>query len=77
VRRLTTIARELDLSMAQLALAWILRRSEISSVITGASRVDHVVANAVAADVTLSAEVLATIEEILANRPPCAERLML
>ncbi|NOZ28791.1 MAG: aldo/keto reductase [Chloroflexi bacterium] len=67
VRQLTAIAQELGIRMSQLALAWILRRPEISSVITGASRPEQVIDNAAASDVTLSEDVLARIEEILGN----------
>jgi voltage-dependent potassium channel beta subunit len=65
VRRLTAIAEELGISMAQLALAWILRRPEISSVIAGATRPEHVINNVKAAEVELSDDVLQRIEEIL------------
>jgi voltage-dependent potassium channel beta subunit len=65
VRQLTAIAQELGLEMGQLALAWILRRPEISSVITGATRPEQVKANAAASGVALSAEVLARIDAIL------------
>lgn len=41
VCRLTDIACELDLTTAQLAIAWILRRKEVSSVITGATRLEQ------------------------------------
>lgn len=69
VRRLTKIADGLGIEMAQLALAWILRRPEISSVITGATDPDHVRSNAEASEVSLDDDVLAQIEEILANDP--------
>jgi aryl-alcohol dehydrogenase-like predicted oxidoreductase len=55
--------------LAQLALAWILRRSELSSVITGATRVAQVVDNAAAAEIDLDAATLERIEVILNNRP--------
>lgn len=64
-RKLTEIAGDLGITMSQLALAWILRRPEISSVITGATRPDQVEANVKAADVKLDADVQAKIEEIL------------
>ena len=67
VRRLTALAKELGLEMAQLALAWILRRPEISAVITGATRPEHVVSNLKAAGVKLSADVLEEVEGILGN----------
>ncbi len=65
VRQLTELARDLGLTMAQLALAWILRRPEISSAIIGASKPQQVIENVKAAEVTLTASVLERIEEIL------------
>lgn len=41
VKCLTAIANELDITPAQLAIAWILRRKEVSSVITGATRLEQ------------------------------------
>jgi voltage-dependent potassium channel beta subunit len=69
VRQLTVLATELGLTMSQLALAWILRRPEISSAITGAARPDQALTNIKAADVTLSSDVLERIEGILDNAP--------
>jgi voltage-dependent potassium channel beta subunit len=69
VRRLTALAEELDITMAQLALAWILRRPEISATITGATKVEHVLDNVAASDVELTDDVLETIEGILDNDP--------
>jgi voltage-dependent potassium channel beta subunit len=65
VRRLTTLAEELGITMAQLALAWVLRRPEISSAITGATKVAHVLDNVKASEVELEPEVLERIEAIL------------
>lgn len=66
VRRLKPIADELNLSRAQLALAWILRHSGVSSVITGATKPHQVDENVKAAEAVLSDEVIAQIETILA-----------
>jgi aryl-alcohol dehydrogenase-like predicted oxidoreductase len=66
VQRLKPIAQELGLTMAQLALAWVLRRQEVASAIIGASRPEQVEDNAKASGVTLSAEVLRKIEEAMA-----------
>lgn len=66
VQQLKPVASELGLSMAQLALAWVLRDPSVASVITGASRPDQVNDNAAAAGVTLSPEVLSQIDQILA-----------
>lgn len=65
VRRLTALAAELGITTAQLALAWILRRPEISCVITGATRPEHVVNNVQAAEIKLGEDTLARIETIL------------
>ena len=66
VKALSAIAADHSITMGQLALAWVLRRPEISSVITGATKSSHVLDNIKAADVKLSADVLGRIEEILA-----------
>lgn len=66
VCRLTEIAQDLGVTMAQLALAWILRRPEISCVITGATKAEHVTSNVKASDVDLTPDVLDHIESILA-----------
>jgi voltage-dependent potassium channel beta subunit len=69
VRRLAALAQDLGLTMPQLALAWILRRPEISAVITGATRPEHVLSSVQAAGVRLTAEALEKIEGILGNKP--------
>ena len=50
VRQLTELATELDATTAQLAIAWVLRRKEVSSVITGASRLEQLDENLAAAE---------------------------
>jgi voltage-dependent potassium channel beta subunit len=69
VRKLKPIAEQLGLSRAQLALAWALRSPELSSVITGATRPEQVEDNVRAAEVTLSPDIIAEIDAILANKP--------
>jgi voltage-dependent potassium channel beta subunit len=71
VRRLRTIAVELGMTPAQLALAWCLKNPNVSSVITGASRPEQVAENmkAVEAAGRLTAEVMERIETILGNAP--------
>jgi aryl-alcohol dehydrogenase-like predicted oxidoreductase len=66
VQRLVPIAAELGLTVAQLALAWVLRRPEVTSAIIGASRPDQVIENAAASGVKLAPETLARIESALA-----------
>jgi len=71
VKQITPIADELGCSMAQLALAWCLKNQNISSVITGASRPEHVSENIQSLDIVekLTDEVMEQIETILDNRP--------
>ncbi|MBW4602892.1 MAG: aldo/keto reductase family protein [Calothrix sp. FI2-JRJ7] len=66
VQNLKPIAQGLNISMAQLALAWVLRDSRVSSAIIGASRPEQVADNAAASDVKLSDDVLLKIDEVLA-----------
>lgn len=65
VRRLKPIAEDLGVSRAQLALAWALRTPAVSSVIFGATRPEQVDDNIGAAELELSPEVCAAIEEAL------------
>ncbi|HET7753115.1 MAG TPA: aldo/keto reductase family protein [Anaeromyxobacteraceae bacterium] len=67
VQELKPIAAELGLTMAQLALAWVLRRPEVSSAIIGASRPEQVEENARASGVKLDAAVLKRIDEALSG----------
>ncbi len=65
VKALKAIADDLNITRAQLALAWCLRQPGVSSVITGATKPEQVVDNAKAGDVELSADVIEAIENIL------------
>jgi aryl-alcohol dehydrogenase-like predicted oxidoreductase len=65
VQRLRPIADGLDITLAQLALAWILREPNVASAIVGASRPEQVEANAAASGVELDAATLAAIDEAL------------
>ncbi len=71
VKKLEPIARELDGTLAQLALAWCLRTPHVSTVITGASRVEQVTENMKAIRVLerLTDAVQARIEKVLGNKP--------
>ncbi len=68
VKKLTTLAETLGITMSQLALAWILRRDEISCAIIGATNEEQLKENLAASDVKLSGEVLAKIELILGSK---------
>jgi aryl-alcohol dehydrogenase-like predicted oxidoreductase len=67
VQQLRPVADELGLSMAQLALAWVLREPNVASAIIGASRPEQVEDNAAASGIELSEETLARIDEILGD----------
>jgi 1-deoxyxylulose-5-phosphate synthase len=67
VQQLRPIAEELGLSMAQLALAWVLREENVASAIIGASRPEQIEDNAGASDVELGSETLVRIDEILGD----------
>lgn len=69
VKKLQIIADSLDVTVEQLALAWILRREEISCAITGATKPDHVESNVKASEIQLKEETLQKIEEVLQNKP--------
>ncbi len=71
VRDLTRVAEDLDASMAQMAIAWCLKNPNVSTVITGASRVEQVHDNMKAMDVVpqLTDDVMTKIEDLLGNKP--------
>jgi voltage-dependent potassium channel beta subunit len=66
VRQLSGIASELDITVGQLALAWILRQPNVSSALVGASRPEQVEENAKASGLALSSDIQVQIEQILA-----------
>ena len=67
VEQLRTIAAEQGKTVSQLALAWVLRRPEVTSAIVGGRRPDQVRETAAAGDWRLSPEVLQAIERLLAG----------
>lgn len=66
VQELAKVAAELDMTVGQLALAWILRQPNVSSALVGASRPEQIEENAKAAGAALEPGVLGKIEDILA-----------
>ena len=66
VDALQDLAEEAGLTLAELALAWVLRQPNVASALVGASRPEQIEANVKAVDVELSQDLLAKIEEILA-----------
>jgi aryl-alcohol dehydrogenase-like predicted oxidoreductase len=75
VQRLRPVAAAAGLTMVQLALAWILRRGEVASAIIGATKPEHVHANAEAAEIELSPDTLAAIDDALGDVPVRGQRL--
>ena len=69
VDRLRPIAEEGGMSMAEMALAWVLRRPELASAIVGASRPEQVHANVKASGIELSPDTLSAIEDALGDAP--------
>jgi aryl-alcohol dehydrogenase-like predicted oxidoreductase len=67
VQKLKPIAQEAGLSMAQLALAWVLQNPAVSSAIIGASRPDQVRDNVKASGVKLDGSILKRVDEILGD----------
>jgi aryl-alcohol dehydrogenase-like predicted oxidoreductase len=67
VVQLAKIAGELDITVGQLALAWILRQPNVASALVGASRPAQVEENAKASGIELQQDVLDLIETILAS----------
>jgi aryl-alcohol dehydrogenase-like predicted oxidoreductase len=65
VQQLKPIAAEVDLSLAQLAVAWVLQNPNVASAIIGASRPEQVHENVKAAGVKLDAAVLEQIDKVL------------
>src|SRR5512133_176904 len=69
VDRLRPIADQAGLSMAELALAWVLRRPELAAAIIGASRPEQVHANAKVSGIQLTPDTLAAVDEALGDTP--------
>ena len=69
VQGLRPVADDLGITMAQLAIAWVLANDNVAGAIVGASRPEQVESNAAASGITLDADVLATIDEVLGSIP--------
>jgi len=71
VQQLQPLADDAGLTLANMALAWVLQNPNVSSAIIGASRPEQVTANVQASGVQLDAELLKRIDEVL---DPIVER---
>ena len=71
VENLALIADDLGVSLAQMSIAWLLKNPNVSTVITGASRLEQLEENFKALDVVdkLTDDVLDRIDDALANYP--------
>ena len=67
VQRLRPIADGLGVTLAQLALAWILREPNVASAIVGSSRPEQLHDNAAASGVRLDDETVRAVEDALAS----------
>ncbi|WP_281888382.1 aldo/keto reductase family protein [Paenibacillus sp. YYML68] len=65
VEQLIAVAEELDLSLSQLAIAWVLRHESIASALIGATKVSQLEQNVTASGVVIPQDALAKIESIL------------
>lgn len=65
VQKLAPIAEDAGLTMAQLAVAWVLQHPNVSAAIIGASRPEQVTDNAKAAGVKLDAEIMSRIDDVV------------
>ena len=70
VARCKPLAEEAGTTLTRLALAWCLRRSEVTSVIVGATKTEHVDDNAAAADLDIDASLFARMDAILTPVAP-------
>ena len=67
VERLKPIAAEAELSLAQFALAWVLREPNVASAIVGASRPEQLAENAAASGANVDPALFERAEEIVAE----------
>ncbi|HEV7756487.1 MAG TPA: aldo/keto reductase family protein [Mycobacteriales bacterium] len=67
VQQLVPLAQDAGLTMAQLAIAWVLQNPNVSSAIIGASRPEQVTENVKAAGVKLDDDLLKKIDDVLGD----------
>jgi aryl-alcohol dehydrogenase-like predicted oxidoreductase len=67
VQKLRPIAEELSLTMAQLAIAWVLQNDNVAAAIIGASRPEQVHQNVAASGVVIPAELMQRVDDVLGD----------
>jgi aryl-alcohol dehydrogenase-like predicted oxidoreductase len=70
VDHLREVAKSHDATPAQIALAWVLSKRTVASVLIGANKVAQLEDNLMAVDVKLSAEEIAKLDELTAQAKP-------
>jgi aryl-alcohol dehydrogenase-like predicted oxidoreductase len=70
VERLRPIAERLDISLAQLALAWNVHQSGVSVAIAGSRNPNHVRSNAAAGDVELDEAIRSELDAVVSETAP-------
>lgn len=68
LKKLETFAKDHGHEVNELAIAWLLAQPRVSSVISGATKLDHVTKNAAAAEWELTVEELNSVNEILKGK---------
>lgn len=68
-RKVQTIADDLGVGMSALALAWAMNHQNVDSVITGATKPEHVLSNLKALDIEWTPELETRLEDALGNKP--------
>jgi len=68
VQQLKPLADAAGITMAQLAVAWVLRNDNVASAIVGASRPEQLDATVAAADITLDDDLVAGVDEVLGDK---------
>ena len=67
VQKLKPLAEELNLTMAQFGIAWVLQNQNVAAAIVGASKPDQIASNVAAVGVEIPSEVMKKVDEILGD----------
>ena len=67
VQKLTSLAEEIGITMAQFALAWTLQNENVTSAIVGARTPEQIKSNLGADEIEIPADVMKKVDEILGD----------
>jgi aryl-alcohol dehydrogenase-like predicted oxidoreductase len=67
VQKLKPLAEELNLTMAQFGIAWVLQNQNVAAAIVGASRPEQIQSNVAAVGVEIPSEIMKKVDEILGD----------